>query len=43
MVVRMTRLKSGSVSGARRANMRRISLCKYTLPDLEHRNLIIKQ
>ena len=38
-VMSVTLLKSGSVSGALRANMRRMSLCKYTRPDLEQRNL----
>lgn len=39
MVVSVTLLLSGSVSGARRAKMSRMSVCRYTRPDLEHRNL----
>ena len=38
-VVRDTLLMSGSVSGARRAKMSRMSVCRYTRPDLEQRNL----
>lgn len=38
-VVRDTLLMSGSVSGARRAKMSRMSVCRYTRPDFEQRNL----
>ena len=36
---RKTLLMSGSLSGARLAKMTRMSVCKYTRPDLEEANL----
>ena len=41
-VERETLLMSGSVSGALLAKMIRMSVCKYTRPDLDEANLVVK-